>query len=588
MGELPRTEAVMLQARLRFAPERVAAGTKFAPREGEAAVFDPCDTAFYKDVHRVYEELSEKEREELRGYSPDLQVIMDARAAKSPPGVTALPEFSLERQLTSVNCIVHYSMTNIPHTVPDEEYARTVQTYMEIAIQGKMTRKHFRKAYTEGTSNGVGKLHVYIMSMSGNGEWVDVSSVSGDKMAGYIKISNAIKTRYGNMWLLKMKGLCHHEYFHGIQSAYNAWSTLWFLEATAVWSQYYYAKEYVSFTDYFGAAESVINKPNAPIWVNTYRKYSTCALAYYLSDKYKGYKFLQAYFKNSEAKKDAIELLKDTIAAHGSTFEAEYVKFWAAMATKRVLSLAKYMPVVPPTHTINTYGTKDVTGEVYLTGAVIHQCDPQAGAKGETLIMEMTSGGNVKGALAYGKRPVVQECVDGKSWVEKFGKKAKTVFVIITDPVYSGVDATARVFKYGVILPYVEIKSIRTISPIYAGEFSDMVITYDLLGTYPNEPFRTQVRVTEKSPDISDYVTGVQPLPIGENASVTVRLTTIEEKWGVFRFAYEFAVPEDAWKTPQVKSKAKTKVIVLEPKPKSAGRGATAMRQASISLQPGR
>ncbi|NLF39651.1 hypothetical protein GX586_09415, partial [bacterium] len=261
-GDLALKDAVMMQARLRFAPERIAADEEYAPRDGEVPVFDPCGTAFYKDVHRVYEELSEGERDELSGYSPDLQAIMAARAAGSPPGVTALPNFPLEKQMTSVNCIVHYSLTN-DHAVPNEGYATLVQIYTEMAIQGKMTRKHFRKAYTEGVSNGVGKLHVYIGIISGNGEWVDVSQMSGDKMAGYIKISSEIKANYpADKWQLKLKGVCHHEYFHGIQSAYNAWSTLWFLEATAVWAQYYYAKEDVSFPDYYNAAGSLFKQPN--------------------------------------------------------------------------------------------------------------------------------------------------------------------------------------------------------------------------------------------------------------------------------------------------------------------------------------
>jgi len=575
MGELPLKEAVLLQARLRFAPARVMTGSQYAPRAGECVEGDPCGTAFYKDVQRVYHELSAQERAELRSYSPDLQVIMDARRHKTPPGLTALPDFPLELQLTTDNVIVHYSLTNVTHKAPDTYYALLVLHYMEMAIKGKMTRTHFRKAYVEGASNGVGRLHVYICSIDANGAWVDVSVIAGDKMAGYIKISNKIKAHYSaNLWKLKLKGLCHHEYFHGIQSTYNAWSSLWFLEATAVWAQYYYAKDYVSFPGYFGAPESVINTPNEPIWLNTYRKYSTCALAYYLSDKYMSYKFMQAYFFNSETQSDALEVLKTTIAAQGSTFARDYVKFWAAMATQRVPSLTKYMPVVPPTLTINTYGTKDVTGEVYLTGAVIHKFDPQAGAPGTILITDMKPSGNIKSGLAYGPRPYLQESVDGKAWVERFGKRYKEAFYIITDPVYSGTDMVARVYNYGVILPYIEITRVQAQSPIYAGETADMTTTYDLLGTYPNEPFNVQIKVTEKAQGVVDQVTGVQPLAPGQGKTVTMRFYSIVTEWGLYRFAYLLSVPEDAWKTPQCATLGKTSVMVLKPPTSRRGHAA--------------
>jgi len=565
-GELALKEAVMLQARLRFAPERVAADTKFAPRDGEVAVFDPCGTAFYKDVHRVYEELSDKERAELRGYSPDLQVIMDARAAKSPPGVTALPNFGLSNELAGADCIVHYNLTGT-HAAPDKTYVELVRKYMDMAIKSKMV-KNFRKAYAEGYSNGVGKLHVYIVSMAAEGEWVDVSSVSGDKMTGYIKISPHIKANYdAKVWQVVLKGVCYHEYFHGIQSAYNAWSTLWFLEGTAVWAQHYYAKDWTFFKPVFDAAASVVQTPNETLYVNTFRKYSTSALAYYLSDKYKGYQFMQTYFSNSEAKRNAMELLKDTIAEQGSTFDAELKGFWAHLALKRIKSLAKYLPDVALAGTINAYGVKDVAGNVKLTGAAIYKCEPQAGAKGATLITLLAPGavGAPQGILVPGTKPTVVEFDGGRAWVANFGKKVSSVLLIVTDTSYTADDATVRPFKYSAIVPFIQINGIESVSPVFSGESSRIDIKYDLLGTYPGEPFSTQFQVKEKGPDVSDYVSGIQNLNPGEGQTHTLYFNTSWTSEGSYKFGFEYRVPQDSWGMPQVKSTGSTSVTVKKP-----------------------
>jgi hypothetical protein len=71
-GKISRKEAVLLQAQLRFAPQTVA-NPEFQVHPGEVAVSEPCDTAFFKDVNRVFNELTPGEREYLKSLAPDIK-----------------------------------------------------------------------------------------------------------------------------------------------------------------------------------------------------------------------------------------------------------------------------------------------------------------------------------------------------------------------------------------------------------------------------------------------------------------------------------------------------------------------------------
>jgi len=78
-GEITLKEAVLLKAKLLFAPSLIPEGSKFAPKPGETLVQEDCLTGFYKDVHRVFPELNEEERKFMRSLSPDLEAIISQR-----------------------------------------------------------------------------------------------------------------------------------------------------------------------------------------------------------------------------------------------------------------------------------------------------------------------------------------------------------------------------------------------------------------------------------------------------------------------------------------------------------------------------
>jgi hypothetical protein len=76
-GKISLKDSVNLRAQLLFAPERLK-DSEFAPRPGEVANSDSL-TGFFKDVHRVFPELSQEERRFLASASEDLRVLIEAR-----------------------------------------------------------------------------------------------------------------------------------------------------------------------------------------------------------------------------------------------------------------------------------------------------------------------------------------------------------------------------------------------------------------------------------------------------------------------------------------------------------------------------
>ena len=136
--------------------------------------------------------------------------------------------------------------------------------------------KHFHAAYPEGN----GLLQVYCLGSATipglDGQWIDVSIVSGNTMSGYMLMNSALAGA-------TMKATAYHEYFHGVQSAYNANSDMWFLEGSAMWAEGYFGACWKDVGSYYTAKDSIFMSPNLSIFETstTYRKYSTSALVFF-------------------------------------------------------------------------------------------------------------------------------------------------------------------------------------------------------------------------------------------------------------------------------------------------------------------
>jgi hypothetical protein len=593
LKEISLKEAVLLKARLLFAPHTIGTKHPFSVQAGEVPVQEKCLTGFYKDVHRVFDQLTYEEISFLGSLSPDLEVILATREQEragmvGPSRTSALPSYpDLDQQEEGKNCIVHYTLTGA-NAAPDKTYAELVRLYMDKAIKSDMP-KNFTKAFAEGYPDFKGKLHVYLMDIGAGGEWVDVSMVGGMARAGYVKLGTKLKDRYPDSWQLLMKGESFHEYFHGIQSAYNWASDLWFLEATSTWAMCYYANDFMHVKqDHYDDGDSVFKTPNGFLWSTAgSRKYSASALVFYFTDKFNGHQIIKSYFINSILEGDAIKNLQQILIAKGTTFSEEYTCFLASLFSKKITSIKKYMPDVNIATTHNTYGLDKTTGNVFLTGANFHVFDPEAGVQPASFIATFTAGttGVPKGVLVKQKSKIpiaFLPHISGSptAYVGDFGGDVKQVVLIVTDTDYSTKDTAPRSYEYTAIVPRVIVKDVTAESPIYSGESSQIDIKYDLLGTYPGKPFPVQMKITEKGPDVADNASGELVLPSGVDQILNLWFNTGWNTVGNYRFTFQLAVPADSWlPIPQVKSKGKCSVVVEEPPEGATARQVEAVRE---------
>jgi hypothetical protein len=573
-GSLTPRQGVLLQAKLLFdrnAPFSVAETRLLAGTSGVTG--QPCMTSFFKEVREVYGQLSDVERRYLASLSEDLRVIMrnEAAAAKGK-AVGALPDFGLDEKVEGAYCEVNYTKSGA-NAVSSASYPNLVKTYIDGAV--KAESKVFRAAYAEGG----GKLQVYIVKDDAAwGTWIDVSDVAGTgkRKSGYIKIRN-IKDSSRSDWQVQLKGTCYHEYFHGVQSAYNWESSLWFMEGTCTWAQVNFAKDWPTLKTVFGSGVSCFKQPASPLYASTYHKYSTVAWAYHLADQYGGAGFIKSYFEATENEDDAIVIQQDLIAAKGSTFGDQLKKYEWAIYTKSIRSIRSYMPAVT-TVKVSFYGARGQRNSLYQTGAEFFRLTPMKGIPEATLLMNFVSGatGAPEAFSFAAKSTDLKPMADSDSqgvyhdFVASFGKQAKEVCVVVTDTDYWVKDEAPRTYSLDFITPRMQVKRVTAESPITSGGSSAMTITYDLLGTHSDQAtFPVELKVIEKGPDVSDNVSGDQNLEIGKGQTTTLYFNTDAETVGTYRFTLEYRVPCGAWLTdwglPQVKSSGKTSVVVEAP-----------------------
>jgi hypothetical protein len=580
-NEITLKEAVFLKARLLFAPHTIRSDNPFSVQAGEVPVHEPYMMGFYKDVHQVFDQLTQEEIAFLKSLSPDLKGIMVIREHERSGIVgssmgSALPDYpDLDQTEEGRNCIVHYTLTGA-NAAPDKTYVELVRLYMDKAIESDMT-KHFTTAYAEGYPDFKGKLHVYLIDIGANGEWMDRSIVSGKKRAGCIKFGTKMKDSNPDGWQLHMKAVCFHEYFHGIQSAYNSTSGVWFMEATAVWAECYYGGMWNRLETIYKDADSIFNKPNYMLWLNLNgRGYSASALVFFLSDKFGAHNFIKSWMLNWETEDDCIKTLQQALTAKNTAFEEEYIYYLASLYAKSIKSIKKYMPDVKIETMHNTYGLDRTAGTVFLTGANFYAFDPQAGAQPGTFIATFTpyATGMPKGVLVTkkGKKVGVPMAflphISGSptAYVKDFGKATKKIVLIVTDTTYTTKDETPRSYDYTAIVPNITIRQVTAESPIYSGDSSQLNIHYDLTGIFPGNTFPAQLKVVEKGPGVADNASGEVDLDPGTDQILPLWFNTAWDSHGTYKFTFQLTVPPDSWlPIPQVKSKGKCSVRVEEP-----------------------
>jgi hypothetical protein len=591
--DLTRKDGVLLKANLLFDPGAISPAVRTSVLRGMTTINEPCLTGFYDDVHRVYDQLSPAEKTRLASLSEDLRVIIAAKereASGKAPGEgharASLPNFGLDKKVEGTCCTVNYTTAGANATTA--AYAQLVKVYMDMAYVAET--KKFRAAHAEPGGTG-DKLQVYILSLGVGtwGLWVPVSTVSGKAMSGYIKITSNMKAEGGADWQVKLKGTCYHEYFHGVQAAYNAGSSLWFREGTCRWAETYWAANWGIVKNSFSDPLSVFAQPDLPIWQGTSRKYTTVTLAYYLADKYGKDDFIVSYLEATEKENDAILVLQDLMHSLGTTFEEEFKNFWIAMYTKNITSLKKYMTNVRREYA-NSYGSSD-TLQVYQFGARFHQLKTMPGAPIVALMYEywfvpMFGIGRVE-AFSFTDKSKTKVDIrpanfgdNNYSYTPDFGRSVKEVVIVYTDTAYTAQDSSVRTATFEYLLPYVKITRTTTEPRIMqAGKSSKITFTYNLLGTRADlTTFPMFIELTEKD-SVADYITSDYEVASGNGKTWTCYFNTSATATPrPYMFTVEFSVPSKAWNTnwgiPQVKSASRFSITVTKPRGQgSGGRG---------------
>jgi hypothetical protein len=561
--ELPLADSVMLRARLLYAPDTFAAACPFTVAEDEVAVHEECLTSFYRDASLAIPQLSPAEQALLASFSPDLAALVRVTQTDCSATPAALPTYPLELTETGTSCIVHYTLTGT-HAAPSDNYAKLVRKYLDEAI-AKMTKKDFVIGYCEGNPGYGGKMHVYLIEMSANGTCYGYAA-GGKACAAYLSVYRDLPARYGDTWEAKLKGVCNHEYFHAIQYRQNAWCSSWLLEAGAVWASCFYGKDWGHLRSYYDDSASVFQAPNRTLWEDSYRKYSTSALLFHLSARFGKQKFVRACLDRSVTQDDAVLVLRDVVANQGGNFAEEYVDFLAAMYAKKITGVkATCLPDVVYDSTITSYGKSPANDTVVLTGASFYRLDkPTHAAK--SIYAEFGSGS----ASAAAGNPTAFLLVAGSAKPIEFNGVGKAVMkagkggvLVVTDATYTNSSDTAsRTFHYGVLAPTLKVLSTEAESPIYAGDYSEIDLYYDLIGGY-SAGTPVTIKIIEKGPDVADYASGDYDIPAGPGSMLPFYFMTNYATQGNYKFTIELAVPPGSWELPQLKSKGSCTVKVL-------------------------
>jgi hypothetical protein len=577
-GRISLKESVLLRARLLYAPRTVLPKSEFAPRPGEK-VAESSWLLLNQDVHRVKDLLNADEKALLRSLNPNLDAIV--RSWERAPA--ALPNYpQLNQTYTATKgtnyCQVHYTTNKgSADAVPNLAYVQQVASTLNAAIAAET--KNFHAAYPEGG----GLLQVYCLGSANlpnpgvDASWVGVgpASVPGappNAFSGYIVVNTNLNSG-------TLTAVIYHEYFHGIQAAYNVYNDVWLIEGSATWAEAYYGQSaacWKDVADYYTGRSSIFNLPNDVPWdaSRPVRSYSYSALVYFFSDKYGGYKFVLAYLENSINQDDAVANLAAVIPAP-DTFEEQYKLFLLALYNKDISSIKRYMPNVKLQTTYDSYGQTDNNSGVYLLGAEFYKLKPPAAPVNEApFIAWLTSTGSVGapvGVLAWkgSQAPANTTTAPPNPPPTSYLPNAKQEAVYIaTDVIYTNSsDVATRPYLATMITPYVKITNATMTpnSPVLSGTPVNINAKYNLLGTLPGQQFGVQVAVYNGK---SSATSSPYSLPSGNGQTFPPPVPSFTPSAaGTYDLTLQMSVPQDSWAIDQVTSTSPKLTLVAKSSP---------------------
>ena len=196
--------------------------------------------------------------------------------------------------------------------------------------------------YTPSFSINDEFYHIYVENLPSMYFAYTVRDGNGPSCSSYIKMRNSYSASQfsENSEEDNIKVTAVHEFFHAIQFDYNCYALdhgLWFMEATAVWSE---DELYDEINDLYRYMPNWFNNPNKSILDESFHMYGSFIFFQYIDEHLGGAQTIRSCWENSKLlsspiKDVTLEAVDQALESYNSSFEDAYVRMRIA---NRILS----------------------------------------------------------------------------------------------------------------------------------------------------------------------------------------------------------------------------------------------------------
>ena len=151
------------------------------------------------------------------------------------------------------------------------------------------------------------------------------SDIDAPSCASYIRMRNNYSgSQFGEHTELEnIKVTSVHEFFHSIQFGYNCYERLWFMEATAVWSE---DELFDGINDLYRYLPSWFSNPNKPIDDESNHMYGTFIFFQYIDEHLGGAETIRSCWENSNILANPVQdisfqAIDESLSPFNSSFE---------------------------------------------------------------------------------------------------------------------------------------------------------------------------------------------------------------------------------------------------------------------------
>lgn len=554
----PTPDEVMAQAERAF-------GAAQAPSERGVPGKRIHLSGLMRDVSKVLSAMTREQKDRLRQLSPSLDLMVeraDARQEGRAPTRSLPTTFTnLTQTEFGKTCIVHYTTSAGPDQTT-QTYAKLVATQIDAATR-RLAR--FGKPLYDGPPGD--KMHVYVHDISDYGVTTgEASDGTPQTSATYMEIDIGLSDA-------DVIATCFHEFMHAIQYAYNVNSQAWFVEGQAVWVECDVLRDNRGLAGYMADAKSVCNRPDLPIFDNSYdRNYTTAVFQLYLTRK-RGDGIMRRWLNATVGTNDSLSALQQVLdGGAGRAFSGLYRQYLAGLYRKQ-------LPGVPD----EVFRDVPIEGEFIQLGIDLNATLPPTGAKfwlvrpderipNEYVIGKVEPSSGAPEMVLEKKperfRPLKVITPPDADDVPRF-KSAGEMLAILTDTSALNEMVPNTTITAQLLSPYLKFKLIEPMTPINAGDRSNMPITYDLLGLPPSVTiFKIDFRLTEKGPGVADRASQETNARTGEDQKLHPFFQSAADRGGTYRFLWSGLTPVKSYsmkKIPQSRTSIRTQVVVNPP-----------------------